>query len=87
MWEVAHLGGQVLLSEDKTCSHADVMYQVLMIRRTCGGSLVERLSRTGKVDTKELDASLTRKDGSKMELILDCIHSIWNDQQCFTVHG
>jgi hypothetical protein len=61
------MGGQVLPPEGKTCSRADVIYQVLIIRRKFGGSLLERLSRTGKVDTKELDASLTRKDGSNME--------------------
>jgi hypothetical protein len=49
--------------------------------------LLERISRAGKFDTKEVDASLTWKDSASIQAIFACIQSIWNYQKRFTVTG
>jgi hypothetical protein len=91
-WNFSLKDGTRRLAAWKNCSRSGSASAVFgssvpIIHCKFGGSLLERISRTGKFDTELLDASPARKDCPNLQVILASIQSAWNYQKRFTVSG
>jgi len=60
---------------------------VLILRRKCCGSLLERISRTGQFCAEYSDASPAWKNCLAIQTIFAHIYNAWNYQKRFIVNG